>query len=75
MFEGKAQAARNRQDLVMQAAWTAAALGRIKKMPRLKDMLSAQPKRSKPVSWQAMYASAASWAAAFGEIRTEGDAA
>lgn len=58
----------------MQAAWTAAALGRVKKMPPLADLMTAPTAKPKPVSWQAMYAVAASWAAAEGEIRTEGDA-
>lgn len=60
----------------MQAAWTTAALGRAKKMPPLSDLMLEQPvkPKRKPDSWQSMYAAAASWAAAAGEIRTEGTA-
>jgi hypothetical protein len=60
----------------MQAAWTMAALGRAKKMTPLKDLLSTpevKPK-AKKTSWQTMYAAAAGWTAAVGEIRTEGTA-
>lgn len=61
----------------MQAAWASAALGRAKKMPPLASMMTAPVAKpaAKPASWQSMYAAAAGWAAAQGEIRTEGDAA
>ncbi|WP_017979843.1 hypothetical protein [Sphingomonas melonis] len=63
----------------MEAAWTTAALGRSKqnKFPTLKDLLSTRSATARPkpaASWQSMYAAAAGWAAAMGEIRTEGDA-
>lgn len=60
----------------MQAAWTAAALGRAKKMTPLKDLLStpAVKPKAKKTSWQSMYAAAATWSASVGEIRTEGTA-
>lgn len=58
----------------MQAAWTAAALGRVKKFPALSSVMHAPAKKPKPASWQTMYAAATAWVAAEGEIRTEGDA-
>ena len=56
----------------MQAAWTAAALGRAKKMTPLKDLLSTPEVKRKATktTWESMYAAAASWSAAVGEIRT-----
>jgi hypothetical protein len=57
----------------MQAAWTTAALGRAKKMPPVSALMLTPGAATKPaVSWQAMYASAAAWAAAKGEIRSKG---
>lgn len=76
VFEGEARAARNRRDLAMEAAWTAAALGRSKRMTPLKDLLTpAKRVKPKPAKWQDMYAMAASWAASHGEIRSEGASA
>jgi hypothetical protein len=58
----------------MQAAWTAAALGRVKKFPALATLMHKPAAKPKRTSWQTMYAAAAAWVAAEGEIRTEGDA-
>lgn len=59
----------------MQASWTAAALGRVKKMPALGTLTIGEKPKPTRSSWEQMYASAAAWAATAGEIRTEGDAA
>lgn len=55
----------------MEAAWHTAALGRMKRMTPLKDLLKPVKKaKSKPAKWQDMHAMAASWAASHGEILT-----
>ncbi|WP_156349169.1 MULTISPECIES: hypothetical protein [unclassified Sphingomonas] len=51
----------------MQAAWTAAACGRTKKLPKLSDLLSDKPRPKKAAtSWQAMLANASAWVASVG---------
>jgi hypothetical protein len=68
VFEGKSRAARNQHDLVMQAAWTSASLGRLKKIPPLRNFLIVPPAKSKKSTWEELYAVGAAWAAAAGDI-------
>jgi len=70
IFTGRSRAAHNFHDLVMQAAWTSAALGRSKKMPPLKGFMIRPVAKPKRQNWQSMYAVAASWAAERGTIQT-----
>jgi len=59
----------------MQAAWTAAALGRIKKIPPLKDFLSNPNAKPKKSTWQELYAVGLAWASAAGEVLPPGGSA
>jgi hypothetical protein len=72
VFEGKARAAHDQHDLIMQAAWTAASLGRTKKIPPLKNFLISPPVKSKKSTWQELYAVGAAWAAAAGDTLPRG---
>jgi hypothetical protein len=56
----------------MELAWTTATLGRVKKPIPLKKLLSSPAAKPVRQSWQTMYAIAAAWAGAAGEIRSEG---
>jgi ferric-dicitrate binding protein FerR (iron transport regulator) len=75
VFAGEAKAAAARHDAAMQAAWTNAACGRSKKLPKLESLLSDRPATKRRTPWQSMLAAATMWAASAGEIRTEKDAA
>ncbi|MEO7465947.1 MAG: hypothetical protein ABIV36_02930 [Sphingobium limneticum] len=68
VFEGRSRFLRARHDLIMQAAWTSAALGRAKKMPPMKNLMLSPAAKPKRQNWQAMYAVAAAWAAERGSI-------
>lgn len=59
----------------MELAWTTAMLGRTKKPIPLKKLVSTPDRKPVRQSWQAMYSIATAWAAASGEIRTEGTSA
>lgn len=63
MFEGEAKAAAARHDAAMQLAWTMAACGRSKKLPKLADLLSDKPRKKRATSWQAMLGAATAWVA------------
>lgn len=75
VFDGKAREARNRHDLIMQAAWTVAALGRTKKIPPLKKLMITPPAKPKKSTWQEMYAVGLAWAQAAGEVLPPGGSA
>lgn len=59
----------------MEAAWTTAMLGRVKKPIPLKNLLSSPERKPARQTWQSMYAACAYWAGSAGEIVSEGKAA
>jgi hypothetical protein len=63
VFQGAANAARVEHDRSMRQAWMTAHLGRVKKLPKLKELLAPEPRRRK-MSWQEMLGAAEAWAAA-----------
>ncbi|WCP71551.1 hypothetical protein [Sphingomonas hankookensis] len=73
MFAGEAKAAAARHDAAMQAAWTNAACGRAKKLPKLDSLLSDRPAKRRRTPWQTMLATATMWAASVGEVRDRPD--
>lgn len=60
---GRAEAARVEQDRRIEIAYLNAMLGRVKKPPRLSELLTRKKVRSKPMDWRQMLKVAESWAA------------
>ncbi|MEP9401857.1 hypothetical protein [Sphingomonas sp. VNH70] len=47
----------------MQSAWTSAACGRSKKLPKLAELLSEKPRTKRTMTWQSMLGAATAWVA------------